>query len=212
MLKGGWLLIALVAASGAYADVSVPAQSFAPGFTPAVVSPSPSSRVLSASAATLGADGPRSPDQSPCIELGLDWRVYDEMGRPVIPVGELNLAFGEDSLAGPSSVVLDLPPLPSSASLFLSAALTLGAFQLARSARQVHLGALPHWYHEHCPAQIGHAVAFDMQFAPVAVCPFSGLDGELPAFTRRLPREHRSRFNSQSILLIESPRGPPLSV
>lgn len=209
MLKGGRLLIVLVVASGAYADVSVPAQSFVPGSTSAVVSPSLTLPVLSSSEATLDAEGPRSPDQARCNELGLDWRVCDEMGRPVLPVGAWSTTLSECPFAGPPSAVLDLPPLPSSTSLFLSAALTLGAFQLARSARQVHLGALPHWYHEHCPARIGHAVAFDMQFGPLAVCPFSGLDGELPAFTRRVLREHRSRFNSQSILLIESPRGPP---
>ena len=206
MLKGGWFsLIALVVASSAYADVSVPVQPLAPTVAWADTPPA-----LSPVQSTIDVGGLQRAPQSLGSELGLDWRVCDEQGRPVLPAGTMIPGIGQDSLAGASSAVLDLPPLPSSASLFLSAVLSLGAFHLARSARQVHLGALPQWYHDQCPAQIGHAVAFNMEFAPLAVCAFTGPDGERPAFTYRIPREHRSRFDSQSFLLIESPRGPPL--
>ena len=210
MLKGGWFpLIALVVASGAYADVSVPVQPLAP--TVALTAASPSlSPVQSTFDATLDAGCPQRATESLGSELGLDWRVCDEQGRPVLAAGTVSPGICQDSLAGASSAVLDLPPLPSSASLFLSAVLSLGAFHLARSARQVHLGALPQWYHDQCPAQIGHAVAFDMEFAPLAVCAFTGPNGQRPTFTYRIPREHRSRFDSQYYLLIEAPRGPPL--
>ena len=210
MLRGGGLfLIALVVASSAYADVSVPVQPFAPTVALAAVSQSPSPE-QSPLDATLDAGCPQRANESLGGGLGLDWRVCDEQGRPMLPAGAMIADICNESPAGGSSAVLDLPPLPSSASLFLSAMLSLGAFHLARSARQVHLGALPQWYHDQCPAQIGHAVAFDMEFAPLAVCAFAGPDGERPRVTYRIPREQRSRFSSQSFILIEPPRGPPL--
>jgi len=104
------------------------------------------------------------------------------------------------------------PGGPGTTGLFLSAILTLGACHLARSARHLHVGHLPAWYHADAPGQIGHAVVFDLEYAPVAVCPFDErLPDQRPMLAYRLPRELRSRADSQSFLLIESPRAPPSS-
>jgi hypothetical protein len=205
-LKGGWLLlIALVVTSGVRADVCVPVQSYAPALA---LGTSPlSAPVQPPLDGTLNAGSPQGAAESLVGELGLDWRICDDQGRPALPAGTMIPC--QESATDTTSAVLDLPALPSSASLFLSAALSLGAFHLARSSRHLQLGALPQWYHDQCPAQIGHAVAFDMEFAPLAVCAFTGPTGKRPAVTCRIPREQRSRFDSQSFLLVESPRGPP---
>ena len=102
-----------------------------------------------------------------------------------------------------------LPPSPGSASLFLSAALSIGAWQLVRSARQIHVGPLPEWYHPGGPAQVGHAFPIDLQFAPVAVCCFEQPISDPRPIIYRPQRELRARPDSQSFLIIADPRGPP---
>jgi len=105
--------------------------------------------------------------------------------------------------------VQQLPPGPGSAGLFLSALLTVGAYHVVRSARQMHLSDLPTWYHADGPGQVGHAVAIDMQFVPLAACSFDEPVGERPVCSF-VQRESRSRCESQSFLATEAPRGPPL--
>ncbi len=111
--------------------------------------------------------------------------------------------------ADASANVLQVPPPPSSGSLLLSALASVGAVHLARSARHLHLTKLPHWYHSGCPGQIGHAVALDMQFAPVAICRADRPIEPEPPAVHRLYRERRSRIIPQTILLPQAPRGPP---
>lgn len=135
----------------------------------------------------------------------------------VDPIDELPL--GPGALADYSSGTLadssgrtnveELPGLPGSASLFLSAALSVGAWHLVRKSRDIHLGHLPDWYHPDAPAQIGHSVAVDLQFAPMAVCIFDQPFTERP-FIFRVPRVIVSRCESQHFLHIEAPRGPPV--
>lgn len=109
--------------------------------------------------------------------------------------------------------VWQLPAPPASSSLFVSALLSAGAFHLARKARHAHLAHLPAWYHEACPERIGHAVAFDFDLADMPVCftaeiaPADAPD-ETPALHEYL-RESHSRIESQFILPVIAPRGPP---
>ena len=65
------------------------------------------------------------------------------------------------SPAAQTQSVQVLPPPPDSASLFVSALLSIGAWQALRNARHVSLGTLPEWYHEGAPAQLGHSRAAD---------------------------------------------------
>jgi len=58
-------------------------------------------------------------------------------------------------------IAVELPGLPGSASLLLSALLSAGAWQLGRSAKDIHLADLPDWYHTGGPVQVGHATPFD---------------------------------------------------
>ena len=119
-----------------------------------------------------------------------------------------------DEAAGEASNVRQLPAPPGGASLLLSGLLSIGAFHLARSARHLHLSALPAWYHEACPDRIGHTVAFDFDLTDMPVCfvaeiAATDVKANTPAFHEYL-RESRSRIESQYILPIIAPRGPPV--
>ncbi len=118
-----------------------------------------------------------------------------------------------DEAAGEPSEVQQLPAPPGGASLLLSGLLSLGAFQLGRSARHLHLAALPAWYHEACPERIGHTVAFDFDLADMPVCflaeiAATDVTANTPAFHEFL-RESGSRIESQFVLPVTAPRGPP---
>lgn len=69
--------------------------------------------------------------------------------------------------------IQQLPPPPGSAALFLSAFASLGAIQIARSARGVHVGALPDWYHTGGARQIRHILVLDLEYPGVLPCPFA---------------------------------------
>jgi hypothetical protein len=109
------------------------------------------------------------------------------------------------------NAVRKLPALPSSASLFLSAVLTVGAWHTMRKAGQLHLANLPEWYHTGAPDQIGHTVVFDPTFSldllPACLCD-AQVDAE-PIRPLDTSREVPSRYESRHFLAIESPRGPP---
>lgn len=110
-----------------------------------------------------------------------------------------------------ADVVREVPPLPSSAGLFLSGMLSLGAWQFARSARHLHLAHLPEWYHAGGPDQIGHAVplVLDLNASPPCCIEFVDVVDER-ALVYRLRRELPSRCRAESFLLITAPRGPPI--
>ncbi len=111
--------------------------------------------------------------------------------------------------AGADAQVRELPPSPSSARLFLSAMLSIGAWHVVRTAGSVHFGALPEWYHAGGPAQVGHAVPFDLDFSVSPLCCFVQPAGERP-YLYRVRRELRPRCDAQElVLIIAAPRGPP---
>ena len=105
----------------------------------------------------------------------------------------------------------EIPALPGSASLFLSAMLSLGAWQLVRSARQFDFGVFPEWYHSGGPFQVGHAVAFDLDFHALPLC-FIASNAEqsgTPILRYRVGREERAPRERRSYLRASAPRAPP---
>jgi hypothetical protein len=69
-----------------------------------------------------------------------------------------------------------LPPAPNSALLAVSGLLSLGAIQLGRNVRKLHLSALPEWYHDGA-TQVGHSTPLDLDLgfthAALPVCAFA---------------------------------------
>ena len=106
--------------------------------------------------------------------------------------------------------VMELPSLPGSAELFLSAMLSVGVWQAVRKTRHVHFADLPDWYHADGPAQIGHSVAIDLQFAPLAPCAFDEpVKGLFPSVDSHVLWDVLCHCESQHFLAVEAPRGPP---
>lgn len=116
---------------------------------------------------------------------------------------------GETTSANYSAAEMrEVPPLASSASLFLSAMLSVGAWNLLRVSRHANWAHMPDWYHTDCPSQIGHAVPFDFEFHSLPLCCFEQPVAQRP-FLYRVQREEVPRCDTQCFLTITAPRGPP---
>jgi hypothetical protein len=107
--------------------------------------------------------------------------------------------------------VAQLPPGPSSLTLSLGALGFAGVFQLGRSARKLHAGALPHWYHTGGPLQVGRATPISLEF-DLGALPICTLDRLVvpPAHIHELwglPPPCRA----QCVPVTMTPRGPPPS-
>lgn len=109
-------------------------------------------------------------------------------------------------------IVVELPPLPGSADLFLSAVLTVGAWQVVRSVRHLNLAGLPDWYHTGGPDQIGHAVAFDFDLATPAACPYAEPTSPRPASLFPTPPVRLPNDSSTAHLRPSAPRAPPVAL
>lgn len=135
----------------------------------------------------------------------------------VLPTESAGLSDNSKSSTGE---VLTLPADRSSASLFLSALAGLGLWQLGRSAKNLHLGALPEWYHDGGPTQVGHATPLDLEFslAAMPVCPFDSLVKQQPPIIPLL-LERQWWIHETVVFVVKSrhipptidPRGPPFS-
>lgn len=126
------------------------------------------------------------------------------------PFGPVVPAPASSAVLSTHGEIRELPGLPGSASLFLSAVLSMGGWHLVRSARQLHWGALPEWYHTGGPLQIGHTVPFDLNLSASPPCCFEQPAGERP-YLYRVRRELRPRCDAQQFLVIlAAPRGPPV--
>ena len=141
----------------------------------------------------LGQDGmPRQP-----VALG----VALSDATPLVPLPTPS-AEAESSLS-----VRELPEAPNSAALFLCALGSLGAWHLTRSARKLHFGSIPEWYHTGGPVQIGHAVPVDLSQWGFSCHDRPDHDPQPCAdvFPTRAPT-----YSSQVPLIPAAPRGPPL--
>ncbi len=100
---------------------------------------------------------------------------------------------------------------PSSGALFLSAMLSLGLWQVVRSSRDIHMAAMPDWYHTGGPVQIGHSTPCDLNYDNLVLCPFEEVDdGRLtPCVTSWV------HFNTNLVAQclhasVAGPRAPPI--
>ena len=125
---------------------------------------------------------------------------------PVAPLSQTPLA--EPSREN-EPLIRDLPPAPGSAGLFLSAVLSMGAWQLVRSARDLNLGALPEWYHSGGPGRVGHAVPIDLNWTVLPVSCFEQPPAAEPSTYHPAQCEIPSRLRAQSCLAVTGPRAPP---
>lgn len=111
--------------------------------------------------------------------------------------------------SGQGPQLKNLPAAPSSVSLFLSALGGLGAWQLGRSTKRLHLGAVPEWYHSGGPAQIGHVSAIDPDLSsPAVLAHFDQLPEERP-LKYLLRRTVSLHLKSQFTRALVAPRPPP---
>jgi hypothetical protein len=118
--------------------------------------------------------------------------------------------LNENAAQDEAGATLELPPLPGSASLFLSALVSMGAWHLVRSVRNVRLESLPEWYHAGGPSQIGHAVPFNLDCRLIAI-DYESLEPFHPDPIRFYHRysEQGSGWEGRSIFPIADPRAPP---
>jgi len=114
-----------------------------------------------------------------------------------------------ESGATGSQQIRSLPPAPGSASLFLSAVIMVGGWHLARSSKDLHLGAMPEWYHTGGPNQIGSATPLDLQFAPVAACCFERPTVAIPVIRFRYLSLDYPHPVVREYLSPANPRSPP---
>ena len=105
--------------------------------------------------------------------------------------------------------VVGMPAGPGSLSLFLAAIGGLGAWQFGRSAKNLHLGHVPEWYHAGGPAQIGHVSPIDPDFSALTVCLFEQPD-DAPPIRRALGLVRYLPCQTQFLPAATAPRAPPL--
>ena len=116
-----------------------------------------------------------------------------------IPVGPVGTEAGE---------IREMPHVPGSAQLFLSALLSMGAWQVVRSVKNVRLGQVPEWFHPGGPDQIGHAVAYDFDLHTLPLCCYERQVTE-PPIPYHICGASRMPIAPGAIPLDVAPRGPP---
>lgn len=140
-------------------------------------------------------------------------RVAGEAGEAAQELDLLGgVATEVDTSAAPAPHVLELPAAPNSAALVLSAMLTLGAWQVLRSASHLHLAPLPDWYHPGGPKQIGHVTPLDLNFGNITLCLFDGpITEPQNARVDVRPDDDARLAYEQFRLSSRTPRAPPSS-
>ena len=187
----------VVSGGSAHADIALglPTDSIATVHSHASLS-SDAVATLTAEAAGVGSSN------GSLLSLSLDDGVgglFDSPGT----VGEITSANFS------AAEIREVPPSPGSASLFLSAMLSVGAWNLLRVSRHANWSHVPDWYHTDCPSQIGHAVPFDFNFSALPLCCFELPAGQRP-FLYRVQREEVPRCDAECFLTTTVPRGPPV--
>lgn len=120
---------------------------------------------------------------------------------------------------GGDDVVLELPPPPSGHVLTLTGLLTLGAWQLARTARddrwlsRCHGHPVPDWYHGDA-TQVGRSVPLEFRLASQPIRSICGLLAPHSDPARMLAAQSDGDVDRLGIphyaLFTTAPRGPPM--
>ncbi len=109
-------------------------------------------------------------------------------------------------------VLREIRPLPSSAAMFFTAMLSLGALHVFRHPPSLHLSALPSWYHTGGAVQVGHVTPLDLDFQSLTLCVFDlafrGVEDR--AVIYGAVADQVNRLLPQVFLSPAAPRGPPL--
>lgn len=195
----GCQAVALLFASGAHGDLTRP------------------STAMDAYAGLQGVVFASALDQSPLLSLSpvtaadAHWGGSEVGTKPVADgrPAESPTPLAQLPASEPDSAIHSLPPPPGSAACVLSGLLTLGLWGAGRSAKNLHLGALPTWYHAEGPHQVGHAVAFDFDGTVLPVCQF-----DLPSEGRILQSNwlhllELTQPRSSDVITPAGPRAPP---
>lgn len=140
------------------------------------------------------------------------WASDPLSNEALIAKGAHFLAVMEAQASAESPAVHAMPAGPGSAHLVMLALSGIGAWRLTRGGFRGSFGAVPEWYHEGGPRQIGHARALDPSFsqAAMAVCPYPS-----PLVQPQLtPGRIGSRVmapRAPTRVAPQSPRAPPRS-
>ena len=78
-----------------------------------------------------------------------------------LPSAKTRAASGNHQ-GGDVARVAEIPQLPGSAELFLSALVSMGAWHLVRQSRNARIETMPEWYQTGRPIQVRHIVALDV--------------------------------------------------
>lgn len=114
----------------------------------------------------------------------------------------------QSQASGSLRTVTSIPPAPDSASLFLFAMGTVGAWQVTRTLRKVQISAVPDWVHTAGPSQIGHATVLDVDVDVIPLCFYDRPEQE-PVVCRLIDFELPRHFDSQCVLTSSASRAPP---
>lgn len=137
---------------------------------------------------------------SPCGEhlRGIDF-VQPAIQMPIVSLGD-----------GASEAVVEMPPLPGSAELFLSALMGVGAWQLARQSRDIRFGPWPAWYQTGEPIQVRHMFAFDVRFVTAPLRTMQAEATPIPQSCFQM-RSDRPRLLSEWAGSVVGARAPPFA-
>lgn len=107
--------------------------------------------------------------------------------------------------------IRSIPAAPGSTVLCLWALGSIGAWQIARSSRNVHFSALPEWYHADAPDQIGHVTLFDLVFGDMPAAAFDRPACRLQFSSIMCRNRERWLPPLRWHVPTRDPRGPPSS-
>ena len=141
-----------------------------------------------------------------------DCRGIADLG--VLPVGPLPVVDGDIEQACERQAAPILSDGQNSFSLCLYALLGLGLCRSAPWVKRLHLGAIPEWYHDGGPSQIGHSLAIspDCLCSTPVYCfvqPEDAAQDCIPQYRQEIIVSlwRKSQFAPEVI----ASRGPPLS-
>lgn len=139
-------------------------------------------------------------------------RLFTDVGYcDYIDIADLHID-GEFIAAGDDNIcqIRELPPLPSSTSLYLSAMMAVGAWHLTRSVKTICFNSLPEWYHLDA-TQFGHVYPFTFDYWPELPCVYITANQHYDRSIHFQSDRYMTDFSSDKeyFLTVADTRGPP---